>query len=70
MFYHFLPDRDVQARMAAKLGELEDAPRDDRYTRRRQDGAGVASGSRGAPVTTQPLKRKRRPADKDKGDTA
>lgn len=52
-FYHFLPDRNVQQRMAAKLDELEDMPRgDDRYSRRKGDGSAMASTSRGVVVAS------------------
>lgn len=66
-FYHFLPDRNVQQRMAAKLDELEDMPRgDDRYSRRKGDGSAMASTSRGGVSSTVPQKRKRKVADREK----
>ena len=62
-FYHFLPDRRVQQRAAAKLDEMQDFPREDKYSRRKGDGGPVASGSRAPPAVPQKRKRK---ADRDR----
>ncbi len=60
-FSHFLPDRNVQQRMAAKLDELEEEPRgsDGNKSRKKIDGP---SSSRGLPAPSVPQKRKRKPA--------
>lgn len=67
-FYHFLPDRNVQQRMAKKLDELaEDMPLlDDRYARRKGDGSVPISASRMATTSSLPQKRKRKAPEREK----
>lgn len=66
-FHHFLPDRNAQQRMAARLDELADGSKqsDGRHGGRKKPeppGGGGVSSSRSGGAPAVPQKRKRKPA--------
>lgn len=66
-FYHFLPDRNLQQRMVARLDEMEDGTPlhlDHKHRGKKQEGASSTPLAKTHPSV--PQKRKRKPADKDK----
>ncbi|KIP11841.1 hypothetical protein PHLGIDRAFT_27677 [Phlebiopsis gigantea 11061_1 CR5-6] len=68
-FYHFLPDKSVQQRMVARLDEMEDGPTfhaEHKHRGKKQEGASNTPLSKTHPSV--PQKRKRKPADRDKGE--
>lgn len=68
-FYHFLPDRDTQERMAAHLDEMEETRIHATETRGGRRKAGdAAAATKGAAGATVPQKRKRKPAERDKAE--
>ena len=69
-FYHFLPDRNLQQRMVARLDEMEDgAPfhLDPRQRGKKLDG-GLNVPLSKAQSASASQKRKRKPVDKDKSE--